>query len=582
MDKLIKLLARLGVMIEKRDGVSISFSSKFKTTLIVAGVAGFVFLVAMVQYTQTSGFCKSCHIMEPYYEAWKASTHGHVACVKCHYPPVSSGVGNLLWRKFQAISEVVKYVTRTYAPKPHADVPDASCLQCHPDRLLDGWVEVGDKGVRFDHKPHLTETRRDRQLRCTSCHSQVMVGGGKGTHMQVTYDTCYTCHFKGLGTGKNLKPLGGCLSCHKLPTKDFKLAGTTYNHKELVSRKGVSCMDCHLGVVSGEGAALKDRCFTCHNDPKKLEKYGDIPFLHENHVTKHHVACFQCHQKMEHGFDAQAKNAEHLAVEHAATPSAHHIRQGVDCSNCHQDKHSAQLLLYSGKLPEELRTKGKEDIQSPMFSARVACTGCHYDDKAGNAGYGGHTQKFSPDACRKCHGEKFNDGLAATKADVASGLAALEEKIAAAKTALGNSQAAAAAKAKAKSAVEKASRSAAFLRAAHGEHNVYLASVLLREADAGLDSAAAALGAALPDISAQPLISGAYCSTQCHEAAGVKVPPEKVKSPASAGIASIAGKSMPHKDHAGMMGCVKCHDLGGHRKAPLRRDYRETCKQCHS
>ena len=45
-----------------------------------------------------------------------------------------------LFEKFQALSQVVKFVTRTYSSKPYAEVEDSSCLRsgCHSTRLLQG------------------------------------------------------------------------------------------------------------------------------------------------------------------------------------------------------------------------------------------------------------------------------------------------------------------------------------------------------------------------------------------------------------------------------------------------------------
>ena len=577
MEKISGILRFLGVNLVKDKGWHISFTGRFKVALTVLAVSALVVLLSLMHYSESPNFCNSCHIMKPYYDAWNGSKHNKVACVKCHYPP--SSVKTHLWHKFQALSQVAKYVTRTYSSKPYAEVADASCLAsgCHATRLLEGWVKVGDKGVRFDHRPHLTEKRRGRQLRCTSCHSQIMVG----KHMEVTYDTCYTCHFKGMGTGKSLNPLGGCLSCHNLPAKDFKLGNMSYNHKDFVTKQGVACQNCHLGVVSGDGAALKDRCFTCHNQPEKLDRYGDIPFIHENHVTKHHVACFHCHQEIKHSSPAKAAQEPSPAGSGVkGMPGSHPVGISFDCSYCHQDKHSTQLELYSGRLPAEIKGSLPE-LASPMFKAGVNCVGCHYQDETSNGGFSGHTQQASGQACLKCHGEKFKATWGRAKEDVAGSLKQLAAKIEAAKSELARSARPESELKKARLALARALRTEQFLAAAHGEHNIYLASLLMRDADRSLAEAGRALAVELLDISAEPLISGSFCATQCHGEVGVKVPPETVRAPASAGIPVIAGKAMPHKAHAEMMGCVKCHDIGGHKSAPLKRDYRETCKECH-
>ncbi|MDP2866778.1 MAG: NapC/NirT family cytochrome c, partial [Elusimicrobiota bacterium] len=415
MEKISGFLRFLGVELTKDKGWYINFTPRFKIAVTVIAVSGLIALMSLMRYSESPNFCNSCHIMKPYYDAWNGSKHNKVACVKCHYPP--SSVKTRLWHKFQALSQVAKYVTRTYSSKPYAEVADASCLSsgCHATRLLEGWVKVGDKGVRFDHRPHLTEKRRGRQLRCTSCHSQIMVG----KHMEVTYDTCYTCHFKNMGSGKDLKPLGGCLSCHNLPEKNFKLGNMSYNHKEFVTKQGVSCQNCHLGVVSGDGAAPKDRCLTCHNQPEKLDKYGDIPFIHENHVTKHHVACFHCHQEIKHSSPlkmAQEPSPAGSGVK--GMPGSHPVGMSFDCSYCHQDKHSTQLELYSGRLPAEIKGSSLPELASPMFKAGVNCIGCHYQDKSENGGFSGHTQKASEQSCQKCHGEKFKGTWGHVRDDV--------------------------------------------------------------------------------------------------------------------------------------------------------------------
>src|SRR3989338_6674 len=93
--------------------------------LVVATLFGS--LGGLVHYSESPSFCKSCHIMEPYYKAWKTSKHNFVKCVECHYPPGSPKT--LLWKKFQALSQVAKYVTRTYSSKPFAEIPNDSCLR---------------------------------------------------------------------------------------------------------------------------------------------------------------------------------------------------------------------------------------------------------------------------------------------------------------------------------------------------------------------------------------------------------------------------------------------------------------------
>ena len=141
-------------------------------------------------YTSRSQFCNSCHIMEPYYVSWQESSHNDVTCTKCHFPP---GVGEKVRGKMLGLVQLAKYVTATAGPSPSAEIPDASCLRsgCHETRLLSGRVDF--QGIPFDHGPHLGNLRRGKQLRCTSCHSQIV----QGAHMTVTASHLLPVPFQG-------------------------------------------------------------------------------------------------------------------------------------------------------------------------------------------------------------------------------------------------------------------------------------------------------------------------------------------------------------------------------------------------
>lgn len=260
-------------------------------SLIVAGVAGAGFW----QFSGSPRFCGSCHIMEPYVEAWKASTHRTVACVQCHYPP---GFRDTLWVKYQAMTQVAKWATRTYSSKPFAEVEDGSCLRsgCHARTELEG------KGVRsfrrdtvFDHRQHLDPAKPGQQLRCTSCHAQIVVT----THFEVAESTCFICHFKGAKAGRTLTPIAGCTGCHQAPKGDIVVGSVRFNHEEM-ARRGVACEKCHLNVVEGAGEAPAERCLTCHNQPEKLQRYSDTPLIHAAHVAGHTIECTRCHTEIKH------------------------------------------------------------------------------------------------------------------------------------------------------------------------------------------------------------------------------------------------------------------------------------------
>lgn len=266
---------------------------KLLIVLAVAGVVGFAVLGGLYKVSTHPVLCSGCHIMTPYVEAWKTSKHNNVSCVECHYPP---GFRDSMWVKYQALAQVAKWATQTYSSKPFAEVEDASCLRsgCHERRLLEGRV-VFKRDIIFDHRPHIEEVRRGRQLRCTSCHSQIVVG----THIEVTESTCFLCHFKGTKIGRELNPIAGCHGCHGPPKGEIVVGSIRFNHEE-IARRGVACEKCHLNIIEGEGEAPHERCFTCHNEPEKLERYGDTPFIHDFHVAGHNIECARCHNEIIH------------------------------------------------------------------------------------------------------------------------------------------------------------------------------------------------------------------------------------------------------------------------------------------
>lgn len=263
--------------------------------LATALVVGAAAIAGLWHVSASPQFCNSCHIMRPYVTAWKASRHNTVACVQCHYPP---GLRDTLWVKFQAMSQVAKWATQTYNSKPFAVVEDASCFRsgCHSQSNLEsrGVVTFG-RGVKFDHRPHLDPARTGSQLRCTSCHSQIVVT----KHFEVATSSCFVCHFKGAKNGRELNPIAGCTGCHEPPKGEIAVGSVKFNHADVVQR-GVACQKCHLNVVEGAGAAPQQRCLTCHNQPEKIDRYSDTKLVHSVHVTARTIECTRCHTEIRH------------------------------------------------------------------------------------------------------------------------------------------------------------------------------------------------------------------------------------------------------------------------------------------
>ncbi|HIE26341.1 TPA: hypothetical protein EYP66_03555, partial [Candidatus Poribacteria bacterium] len=185
-----------------------------------------VFIISVfgvVEYTSRPEFCKSCHFMEEYYNSWQDSKHGKegISCLECHYPP---GLEATVVSKTRSISQVVSYFTQTQG-KPWAEIEDRSCLRtgCHNKQLIEGDELFTGKNPRvivsFNHRAHLTQLRRGKQLRCVGCHSQIV----QGKHITVTESSCFLCHFKDVP--EETKTISDCLLCHGAPMETIEVEG---------------------------------------------------------------------------------------------------------------------------------------------------------------------------------------------------------------------------------------------------------------------------------------------------------------------------------------------------------------------
>ncbi len=326
---------------------------------------GLIVTYGVMEASSTPAFCGTCHVMAPYYDSWKSSDHSDIACVNCHIAP---GITAELRKKYEAVSMVARYFTGTYGSNPWTEVEDAACLECHERRLLKGKVLFGS--VLFDHGPHLTELRRGKRLRCTSCHSQIV----QGSHITVTQTTCTLCHFKGQPSGTGTAE---CVLCHEVPTGMVAAADFDFDHSD-VGRFGMECVSCHTPPPPRSGGVPKERCLSCHNEPSRLALFSEGEELHQTHVTDHKVECTRCHLEI-----------EHVVPRHLETAR-------TDCDTCHGGGHSPQRDLYVG-----IGGKGVEPMPDIMYLAGIRCEGCHLDHGEGETRTAGEV------SCMSCHGPAY-------------------------------------------------------------------------------------------------------------------------------------------------------------------------------
>jgi nitrate/TMAO reductase-like tetraheme cytochrome c subunit len=410
---------------------------------------------AGIEYSNSPDFCNSCHIMEPFYEAWKAGSHKDVACTKCHYPPDLEGK---LWVKFQGLAQLVSYVTKTESTRPSAHVHDGSCTQCHELAKLDGELAFGK--IRFRHDKHFAASTPGHELKCTSCHAQTT----RDTHMAVDRAACNLCHFKEQPAGH---AVGECVGCHRLPEKTVapEGGGPAFEHGA-VAMRGRACAECHAGVTRGTGDVAKTRCLQCHADPAALARY-DVAIadreaadrLHFEHVKSAAVDCRSCHEEILHGPEAKR-----------AAPS--HAASGGDCRTCHADKHDPQREFALGKGARS--AAGKPDF---MAHLGMRCEACHREPPAAGGEGGGAALGDPEAACFACHGGGVRGMVDGWKLALRSWDDAARKDLAAAEAALGVDRPAAA-----REALAAVRADLQLVRKANGVHNFEYAAEIYRAA----------------------------------------------------------------------------------------------------
>ena len=440
--------------------------------LVFIGGAG---SAAFAEYSMQPDFCRSCHIMEPYYQAWHSSTHKNVPCTDCHFEP---GLKNTFKGKWEASSQAAKFITGTYGSKPHAQIRDVSCMRsgCHEKRILEGkvdWTVTTPKGntvtIKFDHKPHHTEERRGKELRCVSCHSQIV----QGQLLVVTLDTCFLCHMKGKEHGRNEQTVGGCTSCHEAPKAKVKLATGDFNHADYLGR-GVTCNNCHSEAIKGDGNVPRQVCWNCHNQPAQVAQYGETAKMHRAHISEHKVECASCHVQIEHGLSPTGSNiASPVAAAPTAKLSSHASVDAGACGTCHQQTHGGPAELYRGT-----GGRGVPDMPSPMSRAQVDCIACHKSKDAGTdavASVIGQTFKATQESCNYCHGTKYDGALDSWRRQIAGQLAKAEDAYAKALAAGDGSL-------RVKRLLDDAEHNIRLVKLGHGVHNLAYSTALLNAA----------------------------------------------------------------------------------------------------
>ncbi len=465
--------------------------------------------------TDQPNFCASCHFMKPFYDNWASSSHATVTCIECHY---EHGLSGYIAGKIRLLGEMLRYWVGAYNVQPHSRVSDGNCLSCHNEKALEK-VTLYRKKIPFSHTTHYGATAREIELRCTTCHSQLV----QGDHLAVDESACLACHFIGVAREQ---ALGDCYSCHGPPKDQILIRGVVFNHSEYLT-SDVECTTCHVHVTRGRGDVPRERCFSCHVE--RFEEYGQTELIHRVHITGQHLKCTDCHAKIEHG---------RFELAQALAP---------DCASCHGGRHSVQEQIYIGT-----GGLGVDPMPDPMFLSGVICAGCHQERTA-------VATKAQAQACVACHGAGYDRLMGQWQQFVSQRLTELRAQLAQIEPPSDQ----------ARELYEQAKKNLELIEEDRslGVHNIHYVSALLRHSAENI-ARVRALHQQSEYIAEKPLHTGeAFGCDRCH--VGVEFL-EFAQAPQTAS----------HKAHLKRADCNVCHAVQPAEHGQTFTTARD-CSQCH-
>ena len=126
------------------------------------GLGGFTFVYARGSsyLTNDPRACANCHVMREHYDAWRKSSHHHVAvCNDCHAPP--GGLAKYWTKARNGFNHSVAFTTgRFHEPieitARNREVTQEQCRRCHAD-MVEAIESHGDGGA----------------IDCIRCHASV-------------------------------------------------------------------------------------------------------------------------------------------------------------------------------------------------------------------------------------------------------------------------------------------------------------------------------------------------------------------------------------------------------------------------
>ncbi len=285
------------------------FPFKLSIITVILGVIVVIgaITVAFYAYDFTENnpeFCRSCHLMDEAFDAWKASVHNGINCHTCHEASIIEKNKMMIRTLFSNPKEV----SERYG---HFLVPSDICRECHLTR--DAAISINRS---YGHARHVFMA----QLECTQCH-------GTELHKFVTEERfCVNCHIEKRVHGVGMEGMA-CLGCHTYGGQQADLRPTRERclscHAKIARSQGLDganfwprngsmafrCMECHKPHSKSIKPTSTD-CLRCHNSIVELGKHGihldatggDCTICHMPHmwrVTRDlaRELCQSCHDR---------------------------------------------------------------------------------------------------------------------------------------------------------------------------------------------------------------------------------------------------------------------------------------------
>lgn len=505
---------RVRSLLKRRKGLLVTAGVVF-----VAAYLGVNLLAYSLTYKPEA--CLACHIMKPYYDNWKSSTHNRVGCIECHP-----------YRPSTIVQSSIRYLAGTYKLPLTSRVEDKECIVCHSPQST---KVVSFGGTPFNHLEHIEKTKRGKALHCTSCHYSLVQSKG---HMDVDQGVCNLCHFYATPPQYNQN----CVVCHGQKRSPVKIGEVTFSHESFL-KTGARCVECHSQTVTGDGTPPEERCSQCHIERQAQGR--DIARVHEIHISRNYVNCFSCHTRIEHG-------KETIRFSHAID---------LSCNQCHSSPHSPARDMYMGIGSQEVA-----DAPSPMYTSMVSCTGCHTLEKSIEGKHAlSRTWEAKKKSCVLCHKpgyEKMAEDWKKGMALFADGLTTILEQY-------GKTLEERKASSDLRKAYGNMEHDLQFLKEGRGEHNIRYAYEIGKSIVSGVEEGYTKMQVMtklkMPEYLGKP---DGYCLF-CH----ATFRPEKEVF--LKGLAATFDHALHVETGAE---CTTCHDPQLHRMGSLKRS---ACKECH-